>query len=131
MLLDTSGLLCYHHKDEPWHNEAVQYLTAAPVLVTHNYILAEFVALAQARRIPRAGVLDFVAELQASNIVETVFVDRALHQDALDLLVKRADKTWSLCDAVSFILMQSRGLRKALTTDHHFEQAGFVGLLRP
>jgi len=92
MLLDTSGLLCYSHRDEPWHKQAVQFFCAAPVLVTHNYILAEFVALAQSRRIARAGVLEFVAELQGSSIVDIVFVARGLHQDALDLLHKRADK---------------------------------------
>jgi predicted nucleic acid-binding protein len=28
-------------------------------------------------------------------------------------------------------VMQQRGLIEALTTDHHFEQAGFVRLLKP
>jgi predicted nucleic acid-binding protein len=27
--------------------------------------------------------------------------------------------------------MQQRGVTEALTTDHHFEQAGFVRLLEP
>ena len=37
---------------------------------------------------------------------------------------------YSLCDAVSFVLMKQRGLREALTTDHHFEQEGFTRLLK-
>ena len=41
----------------------------------------------------------------------------------------RFDKNYSLCDAVSFILMRRRGLYEALTTDHHFEQEGFRRLL--
>jgi predicted nucleic acid-binding protein len=28
------------------------------------------------------------------------------------------------------VVMQQRGLTEALTPDHHFEQAGFVALLR-
>jgi predicted nucleic acid-binding protein len=33
-------------------------------------------------------------------------------------------------DCVSFVLMEQRGAADALTTDHHFEQAGFVRLLK-
>ncbi len=45
-------------------------------------------------------------------------------------LVARADKEWSLVDCASFVVMQQRGLTEALTTDRHFEQAGFVRLLK-
>ena len=44
---------------------------------------------------------------------------------------KRADMSWSLCDAVSFVLMARHHIWEALTTDHSFEQAGFVRLLHP
>jgi len=40
-------------------------------------------------------------------------------------------KEWSLVDCASFVAMQQRGIFEALTTDHHFEQAGFVRLLTP
>jgi predicted nucleic acid-binding protein len=55
-------------------------------------------------------------------------VEKALHQAALALLHARLDKTYSLCDAISFLLMRGRGLSEALTTDRHFEQEGFVRL---
>ena len=41
-----------------------------------------------------------------------------------------ADKDWSLTDCVSFLVMQDRRLTEALTADRHFEQAGFVALLK-
>ena len=51
--------------------------------------------------------------------------------DKVALLEARADKSYSLADAVSFVLMRAHHIRDALTTDRHFEQEGFVRLLRP
>jgi predicted nucleic acid-binding protein len=67
--------------------------------------------------------------LLANDYVEIVWVDEKLHRQAIDLLLARPDKTYSLCDAVSFILMRQKGIREALTTDQHFEQEGFIRLL--
>jgi predicted nucleic acid-binding protein len=131
MFLDTSGLLCFHHRAERQHAEAVQFFQSALLRLTHTYVLAEFVALAQARGLPRQPALAFVADLQDNTAVQMVYVSEALHRSALDLLRQRPDKQWSLCDAVSFLLMAQHGIQDALTTDHHFEQAGFVRLLKP
>ncbi|MDK2409216.1 hypothetical protein QHH03_08505 [Aphanizomenon sp. 202] len=62
--------------------------------------------------------------------VEMVWVDEILHREAMDLLLVRQDKTYSLCDAISFVLMRKKGIREALTTDKHFEQEGFTRLLQ-
>lgn len=124
MLLDTSGLFCYHHRDEPQHSDAVMLFHAAPTLLTHNYVLAEFVSLCQAHGLNRADTLAFVADLMDNEGVEIVWVDESLHRAALAFLQARLDKTYSLCDAVSFVLMRIRGITEALTTDHHFEQGG-------
>jgi len=131
MLLDTSGLLAYHHQDEPKHAEAVALFRGARQALTHSYILAEFVALAHARRLPRLSALTFLTALREHRKVETVWVDETLHLKAEMLLSVRLDKTYSLCDAVSFVLMRERGITEALTTDHHFEQEGFQRLLLP
>jgi predicted nucleic acid-binding protein len=129
MLLDTSGLLCLHHKAEPFHAEACRAYQSASIRVTHSYVLAEYVALGQARRLPRREVLAFVADLVADPNIEKIWVDHSLNQKAMGLLQARLDKTYSLCDAVSFILMRERKIMEALTTDHHFEQEGFRKLL--
>jgi predicted nucleic acid-binding protein len=57
-------------------------------------------------------------------------VDARLDAQAWQLLVDRPDKEWSLVDCASFVVMQNAKLTKALTTDPHFEQAGFVRLLK-
>jgi uncharacterized protein len=63
--------------------------------------------------------------------IEVIWVDDNLHRRAIELLQQRMDKSYSLCDAVSFVIMRERGMSDALTTDQHFEQEGFQRLLKP
>ena len=41
----------------------------------------------------------------------------------------RGDKHWSLTDCLSFLVMEERQVPRALTTDRHFQQAGFEAVL--
>lgn len=129
MLLDTSGLLCCIDADERRHSVAVAHYDQSASRLTHNYVLAEFVALCQARNLPRQQTLSFSAGLIKDPEVEVVWVDSVLHEAAMRLLQRQLDKSYSLCDAVSFVIMQTRKENSALTTDRHFEQAGFQRLL--
>ena len=129
MLLDTSGLLAYLFANEPHHQTAATLLEGASHKVTHNYVFAELVALATARKYPRRAVLGFLADLLLHPQVSVIWVDRDLHADAVALLEARPDKSYSLCDAVSFVVMLRHGTTSALTTDRHFEQEGFTRLL--
>jgi uncharacterized protein len=56
--------------------------------------------------------------------------DAGLMDRGLALFAERPDKDWSLTDCISFVVMQEQGITDALTGDHHFEQAGFVALLK-
>ena len=129
MFIDTSGLMCLFDARDHRHSSAVAYYDSTTTPLTHNYVLAEFIALAIARRAPLPAALQFLKTLSSSSEVEVLWVSRESHERAMQLLFDRMDKAWSLCDAVSFVLMGDRGVREALTTDRHFDQAGFVRLL--
>lgn len=129
MLLDTSGLLCLMHEAEASHKQAVSLYRTSHQRLTTSYVLTEYVALATTRRLPRRTVLAFTEAFSNDPAVEVIWVNEALHREAVSLLLRRQDKTYSLCDAVSFVLMRRYGITEALTTDHHFEQEGFRRLL--
>jgi predicted nucleic acid-binding protein len=131
MLLDTSGLLCYFDNRDARHQEATAHFKSAYEFLIHSYVLAEFVPLCRARGLNMTGALAFAVRLLDNPLIEFVWVDENLHRAALSLLQARLDKTYSLCDAVSFLLMRQYGVSDALTTDRHFEQEGFARLLRP
>lgn len=100
MLLDTSGLLCLHHKAELFHDQARALYKQAHIRLTHSYVLAEFVALATIRRFPRVPALTYMRDLLENSDIETIWVDEDLHREAMTLLLARQDKTYSLCEAV-------------------------------
>ncbi len=130
MLLDTSGLLCYLDKDDSLHEKAVEFFDSADSMLVCDYVLAEFIPLCQVRGLNRDKTLAFVEIILASTLIEKIWTSEKNYFDALKLLKTRRDKTYSLCDGVSFVLMREHKISEALTTDKHFEQEGFIRLLK-
>jgi len=57
-------------------------------------------------------------------LLDIVWVDAALHESGLDLLLERRKRDVSLVGAVSFVTMRQRFLSHAFAFDPHFEQEG-------
>lgn len=131
MLLDTSGLLALLDSREPLHQRACDLYASATNRVTHGLVIAELVALANARKVPSGPVLLFIKSLLANPDIDTIWPDVQITSQALTLLAARQGQRYSLCDAVSFVVMRARADNEALTTDGHFENEGFRRLLVP
>jgi uncharacterized protein len=129
MLLDTSGLLRLIDPSQPGHQQAFKEYRNSPTRLTLGYVLAELVALGNARKVAPKDVIAYMQDLLANPDVEVIWPDEFLTSQAMVFLSTRLGAGYSLCDAVSFILMRQRGLTAALTTDAHFEQEGFQRLL--
>ena len=130
MFLDTSGLLCLLDPDERFHQRAMELYASATFRVTHNYVIAELVALANARGQPMGAALMFVERvISRPDQVKLVWSGDNLTARALILLKSRMGAGYSLCDAVSFVLMRELNVTDALSLDVHFEREGFQRLL--
>lgn len=98
-------------------------------LVTTGYVLTEIAdAFAAPRDRPR--FLALLVALEADPSVTIVPSSDDLFRRGVDLYRQRPDKAWSLTDCVSFVVMDDHGATEALTGDHHFQQAGYLALLR-
>jgi uncharacterized protein len=71
-----------------------------------------------------------VQEITKDTATEVVPQTRRLFQEAFQLYGQRLDKSWSLTDCASFVIMDQHNLTEALTYDIHFVQKGYAALLR-
>jgi len=130
LFLDTAGLLCIFDRADSRHQIANDFFRQAKSLITSNYVLAEFLPLVMSRKLHRTSSLFFLRNLILLPRLKLVWIDETIHHKAMLLIENRLDKNYSICDAVSFVVMRERRITEALTTDHHFEQEGFIRLLK-
>ena len=126
---DTFFYLALLRKNDPVHARALEFAKRNQPIVTTEFILLEL-GNACARAEDHADFLALVEGMRASSRVRIMPLDTGLLNRGLKRMAARADKDWSLTDCISFIVMRDLHLREALTDDKHFEQAGFVALLR-
>jgi predicted nucleic acid-binding protein len=98
------------------------------MVTTEEVLLEVGNSLARLRFRPAAAQL--LQSLTNDSQVEVEPINAAWFRRGLQLFEARPDKEWGLVDCVSFVVMQDRGITDALTSDEHFEQAGFIALLR-
>jgi predicted nucleic acid-binding protein len=129
LFADTAYYLALVSPRDALHGRAVEASRGldGPV-VTSAWVVQE---LADGLASPpaRAGFLRLLATIEADESTTLIEPDPALWRRGLALYRARPDKEWSLTDCLSFEIMRERGITKALTSDHHLTQAGFVALL--
>lgn len=100
-------------------------------IVTSNYIITELAALMISHlRVQHSVAVEFINSMKLSPYIEIIHIDPALDEQAWELFSKRQDKEWSLVDCSSFVVMEKLRITECFTTDRHFEQAGFIRLLK-
>lgn len=128
---DTSFFVALHNRRDALHSRAVECAAqlTAPLLTT-EFILLE-VANFFTRPADRGKFAALDSTLRSDAATTIVPASSELYAQGLELFASRSDKEWSLIDCISFHVMMERGLTEALAADAHFEQAGFLILLKP
>jgi len=108
--VDTSGWASLFISTELYHHQASQYFAQfrqqKQVVITSNYIITELVALFNSPlRLSRPQLVQYIEAIKTASYVELIHLDSEIDESAWKLLKNRTDKTWSLVDATSFIIM--------------------------
>lgn len=124
--VDTSALYALLVRSETEHGlvraEFERLIGEGRTLKTSNYVLVETSAVLQSR-LGLSPVRDLFTSLVP--MLEIHWVAAALHQRALERLVRADRRGLSLVDCTSFEVMEAEGVRDALALDDDFAREGF------
>ncbi|HET9359474.1 MAG TPA: PIN domain-containing protein [Vicinamibacterales bacterium] len=128
VLWDSSAVLALLDADDADHARAVSVARdiasdRRPSFIT-NYVEAEAHALL-VRKLGRVVARQWLL----TGGLPVVRVLPSEEQRAREILARYADKDWTLCDAISFAVLDVRRIRRAFTFDHHFRQYGRIQVL--
>lgn len=126
---DTSYYVALLGPRDVWHERArnLSRDLLGRIFVT-EYVLVETASM-MCRGADRIAYATLIDDLQSDPLTQIIPASKALFRAGFQLFASRADKEWSLVDCISFIVMKQRRVTDALTTDHHFKQAGYNPML--
>lgn len=126
--LDASYIIALELADDQNHTKALKHWQILDKkqlhLITTSYIFDEVVTFLNSRNLHEKAV-EIGTRLISSSVMELIHVDKSLFFDGWMFFQKHNDKSYSLTDCISFIIMSRLSIKSALTFDRHFEQAGF------
>ena len=131
VFIDTAYLIALINKDDRYHDIAIDCskdISAEKI----NLISTELVLIETANFLTRSKFKVqfsfYLEKLRDGTLVEKI-TDENLYL-AWSMYETFSDKQWSMIDCYSFVVMKKYDIKQALTTDKHFEQAGFERLLQ-
>ncbi len=130
---DTGYWIALVNPDDALHASAksISRSLSPMKIITSEMVLTELLnAFCRKGETFRKTAVEFVQDLYEDSDIEIVPQSSDRFKAALRLYEQRLDQAWSLTDCDSFQIMQQRKIQEALAYDRHFEQAGFMALLR-
>lgn len=130
---DTSYFVALLHPDDNLHQIAIDVSIECgnATIVTSDGVVTEvFNWFAEKGQSMRQLCLSWHSQLINDPNIIVVPQMRDRLNSAVNRYGQRLDKGYSLTDCYSMLEMNFRSIREVLTHDHHFEQEGFIALLR-
>lgn len=133
VFVDSGAFFAHLVVEDAFHGQAKAVFASARRerwrLFTTNAVVYETHALLLNRaRTGRALGIQFIEGIRGGmSAVERVRMGD--ENRAIALLRAQADKTYTLCDALSFVVMERLGIDEAIAFDRHFREYGRVRLL--
>lgn len=133
LFLDTAFTIALSSSRDVFHAKAIvlanKLKKKKSKLITTRAVLLE-IGNALSRAHFRQSSIKLLAAIESDPNIEIITLSENLYWQAFQLYKQRTDKEWGLVDCISFIFMQELEISEALTSDEHFQQAGFRALLR-
>ncbi len=128
VFVDTSFYIALVSPKDAWHEAALSVSKAyRDKILTTEYVLIELGNYLG--NISKRGFLNLLELLRQDQDTQILPSSPDLFENGIQMYSQRLDKGWSMTDCISFSVMRQYGITGALTSDHHFEQAGFTVLL--
>ncbi|MGH7975720.1 MAG: type II toxin-antitoxin system VapC family toxin [Limisphaerales bacterium] len=125
VFIDSSFWITCREESEARHPEARRILTDLFSQRAHFVVTLPVICEVHANfsRNPRKRAL-ILKDLCHNPLVTTEEVSHQDQKTALELLTTHRDKNYSLCDAISFVVMRRLKINRAAAFDVHFRQFG-------
>jgi len=128
LFVDTAGWIMLADAADPGHGAAASarddWLGRGGVLVSTDFVMDETLTLLRVRLGLRAAE-QWWNQVESSQRLRWEWIDPLRAGRAREWFFRWADKDFSFTDCTSFVVMRERRIRAALSSDHHFVQAGF------
>ncbi len=128
LFLDTSYIVALELSDDQNHLVTLEHWRgldkSSLCLVTSSYVFDKVVTFLSSRGF-RSKANEVEKRLLGSKSIKFIQVDEDLFWEGWEYFQKYQDKSYSLTDCLSFVIMNQLKINLALTYDQHFVQAGF------
>lgn len=129
IFVDTSFFFALLSENDPDHKrvrevfDAIETPQLVKLLLTSNHVVFETIRLTR-RKVGHSEAVSMGELLYSEKMAQIHWATKDEEKAAFDYLVKHHDQNYSMVDCLSFVVMERKGIREALTVDsdftHHF-----------